>query len=63
MVNFENANKALEKARTKGKDIATVRIGLSSALSVLFSHTQAESNQQKAKEKFDHLSEIGKKGM
>ncbi|XP_065832690.1 sorting nexin-6-like isoform X2 [Oscarella lobularis] len=44
MVNFENANKALEKARTKGKDIAT-----------------AESNQQKAKEKFDHLSEIGKK--
>jgi sorting nexin-5/6/32 len=42
-VNFENSNKALEKARAKGKDVPT-----------------AEKNQQTAKEKYEHLSEVGR---
>lgn len=43
LVNFENSNKALEKARAKGKDVPT-----------------AEKNQQTAKEKYEHLSEVGR---
>uniref|UniRef100_A0A672KH81 Sorting nexin 5 n=1 Tax=Sinocyclocheilus grahami TaxID=75366 RepID=A0A672KH81_SINGR len=40
----ENSNKALDKARLKGKDIA-----------------QAEENQKQCLQKFDKLSESGKK--
>ncbi|KAF4105952.1 sorting nexin-5 [Onychostoma macrolepis] len=44
LADYENSNKALDKARLKGKDIA-----------------QAEENQKQCLQKFDKLSESGKK--
>ena len=68
LVNFENSNKALEKARTKSKDVEAVQLSVFShwqsnyCLPTL--HTlQAQKNQQIAKEKFDTLSDIGKEGI
>uniref|UniRef100_A0A673HDI4 Sorting nexin n=1 Tax=Sinocyclocheilus rhinocerous TaxID=307959 RepID=A0A673HDI4_9TELE len=44
LADYENSNKALDKARLKGKDVA-----------------QAEENQKQCLQKFDKLSESGKK--
>lgn len=46
LADYENSNKALDKARLKGKDIA-----------------QAEENQKQCLQKFDKLSESGRKGV
>lgn len=46
MADYENSNKALDKARLKGKDVP-----------------QAEEHQQHCLQKFDKLSESGKKGL
>lgn len=46
LADYENSNKALDKARLKGKDVP-----------------QAEENQQQCLQKFDKLSESGKKGL
>lgn len=46
MADYENSNKALDKARLKSKDIP-----------------QAEEHQQQCLQKFDKLSESGKKGL
>lgn len=43
LADYENANKALDKARVKGKEIAA-----------------AETAQQTASEKFEHISEVAK---
>lgn len=45
LADYENCNKALDRARLRGKDIA-----------------QAEETQRKSLQKFDRLSESGKKG-
>lgn len=45
LADYENSNKALDKARLKSKDIP-----------------QAEEHQQQCLQKFDKLSESGKKG-
>lgn len=46
MADYENSNKALDKARLKSKDIP-----------------QAEEHQKHCLQKFDRLSESGKKGL
>lgn len=46
LADYENSNKALDKARLKSKDIP-----------------QAEEHQQQCLQKFDKLSESGKKGL
>lgn len=46
LADYENSNKALDKARLKSKDIP-----------------QAEEHQQQCLQKFDKLSESGKKGV
>lgn len=46
LADYENSNKALDKARLKSKDIP-----------------QAEEHQQQCLQKFDRLSESGKKGL
>lgn len=46
LADYENSNKALDKARLKSKDI-----------------TQAEEHQQQCLQKFDKLSESGKRGL
>lgn len=46
LADYENSNKALDKARLKGKDIA-----------------QAEENQKQCLQRFDKLSESGRKGV
>lgn len=46
MADYENSNKALDKARLKSKDIP-----------------QAEEHQKRCLQKFDKLSESGKKGL
>lgn len=46
LADYENSNKALDKARLKSKDIP-----------------QAEEHQQHCLQKFDKLSESGKKGL
>lgn len=46
LADYENSNKALDKARLKSKDIP-----------------QAEEHQKQCLQKFDKLSESGKKGL